>query len=175
MYCTTPYARLTRVVGVNYALFGACSNTLAVDKLHACVYSNSSFIIHCERCASRLHTKLGIALSFRKSFYLIVLIAWSDQGIDCIYLIHLYYQVKLYQQDEKTTIKSCLNMSSWYSRSCWMLKINPKGQFFNLHKIFNSSYWNMISNFHVGFKEIDIAQRCLFLGSQLWNDSPASC
>ena len=24
----------------------------------------------------------------------------------------------------------------------------------------------MISNFHVGFKEIDIAQRCLFLGSQ---------
>ena len=82
MYCTTPYARLTRVVGVNYALFGACSNTLAVDKLHACVYSNSSFIIHCERRASRLHTKLGIALSFRKSFYLIVLIAWSDQGID---------------------------------------------------------------------------------------------
>ena len=129
MYCTTPYARLTRVVGVNYALFGACSNTLAVDKLHACVYSNSSFIIHCERCASRLHTKLEIALSFRKSFYLIVLITWSDQGIDCIYLIHLYYQLKLHQQDEKTTIKSCLNMSSWYSRSCWMLKINPKGQF----------------------------------------------
>ena len=147
MYCSTPYTCLTRVVGVNYALFGACSNTRAVDKLHACVYSNSSFIIHCERCASRLHTKLGIALSFRKSFYLIVLIAWSDQGIDCIYLIHLYYQVKLHQQDEKTTIKSCLNMLSWYSRSCWMLKINPKGQFliYTRFSTVHTEIWSQIS------------------------------
>ena len=37
---TNPYVRLTRVIGVNYTLFGACSNARAI------VYFNSSFVIH---------------------------------------------------------------------------------------------------------------------------------
>lgn len=35
-----PYVRLTRVIGVNYTLFGACSNARAI------VYFNSSFVFH---------------------------------------------------------------------------------------------------------------------------------
>ena len=74
---TNPYVRLTRVIGVNYTLFGACSNARAIVYFNSSiVYFNSSIVYY--NSSNSLHSKLGTAFSFRTLFYLIVLIAWSE-------------------------------------------------------------------------------------------------
>ena len=42
---TNPYVRLTRVIGVNYTLFGACSNAIVYFN-SSIVYFNSSNSLH---------------------------------------------------------------------------------------------------------------------------------
>ena len=80
---TNPYARLTRVIGVNYTLFGACSNARAIVYFNSSiVYFNSSIVYF--NSSNSLHSKLGTAFSFRTLFYLIVLIALSDEAVNCI-------------------------------------------------------------------------------------------
>ena len=80
---TNPYVRLTRVIGVNYTLFGACSNARAIVYFNSSiVYFNSSIVYF--NSSNSLHSKLGTAFSFRTLFYLIVLIAWSDEAVNCI-------------------------------------------------------------------------------------------
>ena len=87
---TNPYVRLTRVIGVNYTLFGACSNARAIVYFNSSiVYFNSSIVyfnssIVYFNSSNSLHSKLGTAFSFRTLFYLIVLIAWSDEAVNCI-------------------------------------------------------------------------------------------
>lgn len=80
---TNPYVRLTRVIGVNYTLFGACSNARAIVYFNSSiVYFNSSIVYF--NSSNSLHSKLGTAFSFRTLFYLIVLIALSDEAVNCI-------------------------------------------------------------------------------------------
>lgn len=80
---TNPYVRLTRVIGVNYTLFGACSNARAIVYFNSSiVYFNSSIVYF--NSSNSLHSKLGTAFLFRTLFYLIVLIALSDEAVNCI-------------------------------------------------------------------------------------------
>ena len=80
---TNPYVRLTRVIGVNYTLFGACSNARAIVYFNSSiVYFNSSIVYF--NSSNSLHSKLGTAFSFRTLFYLMVLIALSDEAVNCI-------------------------------------------------------------------------------------------